>query len=128
MNILIQCAVLMIIVFLSSVIAGLLWIPVPISIVGIILLWLLLTANIIKLRYIEDVGNFFLKYMSFFFIAASVAIIEQSQLLGSILGRFSLIVIISTITTFLVTYGSVRAAIAVQNKFKSGGNRHDDTL
>ena len=51
-------------------------IPIPTSVLSMVLLFVLLLLKWIKPRHIEHFGNFLLKNMAFFFIPAGVAIME----------------------------------------------------
>jgi putative effector of murein hydrolase LrgA (UPF0299 family) len=81
------------------------------------LLGLLLT-KIIKIKHIEEIANFFLKNMGFFFVAAGVSILGKYQLIANILVQFALIVLVTTLLTFAVTGLSVKYAIVLQKKLR----------
>jgi len=86
----------------------------------------LLLAKIIKIKHIEDISNFFLKNMGFFFIAAGVSILGKYQLISNILVQFALIVLVTTLITFAVTGLSVKYAIILQNKFRKNDKNDRD--
>lgn len=93
-------------------------IPIPTSVLSMVLLFVLLLLKWIKPRHIEHFGNFLLKNMAFFFIPAGVAIMEQFDLLKNYLVPFLLICFITTIITFLVTVYTVKGVMAIQKKVK----------
>ncbi len=68
---------------ISSLISNI--IVIPGNIIGMVILLLLLTTNVLKFSIIEETSNFMLKYMSFFFVPLSVGIMESYKLIqGSI--------------------------------------------
>lgn len=78
----------------------------------------LLLTKIIKIKHIEEIANFFLKNMGFFFVAAGVSILGKYQLIANILVQFALIVLVTTLLTFAVTGLSVKYAIVLQKKLR----------
>ncbi|MDO4205426.1 MAG: CidA/LrgA family protein, partial [Streptococcus gallolyticus] len=52
-------------------------VPVPGSIIGLVLLFLALEFKIIRLRHIDIVGNFLLNNMTILFLPAAVGIMEK---------------------------------------------------
>lgn len=64
----------------------------------LLLLFLLLTG-LVKLPMIEDVGNFMLKHLSFFFIPAAVGLITCFSVLE---GKWAVLIFISVISTFII--------------------------
>lgn len=117
-NILLQIGIVLLLVTVSDLISHSMIFPIPVSIVGIFILLGLLLTQIIKIKHIEEISNFFLKNMGFFFIAAGVSILGKYQLIANILVQFTLIVLVTTLVTFVVTGLSVKYAIKLQNKFR----------
>ncbi|WP_110953407.1 CidA/LrgA family protein [Anaerosinus massiliensis] len=118
MNILLQIGIVFLLVTASDVLARNIAFPVPVSIIGIVILLILLLTKIIKIKHIEEISNFFLKNMGFFFIAAGVSILGKYQLIENILIQFALIVFVTTLITFAITGLSVKYAIVLQNKMR----------
>ena len=54
-----QAMILAAVTFAAELIKLLLPLPVPASIYGLIMLFLLLKTGVLKMRQVEDVGNFF---------------------------------------------------------------------
>ena len=126
MNILLQIGIIFILVTAANLIAKFLPIQIPVSIIGILLLLFLLISNILKLSHIENIANFFLKNMAFFFIAAGVSIIGKYQLIETIWWQFSLIVLFTTLFTFAVTGYSVKYAMKLQNILRKRTKNESD--
>ena len=64
-----------------------------------ILLFLLLLTNVIKLEKVEAVSNFFLDHLAFFFIPTSVGLMTS---FGALKGSILKILFLCIVTTFLV--------------------------
>ena len=67
-----ESILLLSIYFVSEIISKLLNLPVPGSIIGMILLFVLLTSNIIKIEKVENLANFFLLMTSFASLKGSI--------------------------------------------------------
>lgn len=76
-------------------------IKIPGSIIGMILLFLLLQTKLIKLNQIEEVSNFFLDNIAFFFIPSGVSLINS---LGIIKDNILLFLVVISLTTILTIY------------------------
>jgi len=89
---------------------------IPGSIIGMILLFILLKLNIIKLKYINEVSNFFLENMAIFFIPAGVSLIKSLNLISDNLFVLIVTIFISTIVVMYVTGKLVDIMINRKNK------------
>lgn len=76
---------------------------VPGSVIGLLLLFILLMTNIIKVEWIEAGAQFFVSNLVFFFIPATVGIIDYFDLFK---GRGILLILIALISTILVMTSS----------------------
>lgn len=89
--------------FLSTLISPIL--NIPGSLMGMILLFIFLCTNIIKLPMIEDTGNFLLKYMGFFFIPLTAGLIDTFELVQD---NYIQLIIILSISCICVMYVSCK--------------------
>jgi holin-like protein len=97
MKLLRQFAIIIVICFLGEVLNKLCGIPIPGNVLGMIILLFGLITKVIKLSYIEEVSEFLLKHLSFFFIPAGVGIIGAIDILRENWFPILSIVIITTI-------------------------------
>ncbi|MGH4037698.1 MAG: CidA/LrgA family protein [Sphaerochaeta sp.] len=111
-----QFSIIFLICLLGTYISSILPFTFPGSVVSMIILFILLDKNIIKERSISTVGDFLLSNMAIFFIPASVAIMKNYSAIASILWKFALIIVISTIFTFFISSKSVSLVIYLQEK------------
>ena len=116
MRILAQLAVILAVSFLGQVIASLLPIPFPGSVISMILLFLLLLGRIVKVPQIQQTAEFLTGNMAFFFIPAGVGILENWELLAQNLAALAIIAVITTFLTFAAAAYTVRAVMAWQER------------
>jgi len=77
--------------------------PIPGSVIGLILLFLGLQIGIIKVEMIEELCEFLLSNMSFFFIPAGVGLMTAFGVLKGKWIPFIIIVVFSTCLVWIVT-------------------------
>ncbi|MCB2288566.1 CidA/LrgA family protein [Clostridium sp. CS001] len=103
MKILRQMALLLLMLFIGDILNRVFKIPVPGSILGMILLLLALITGIIKLHQIEEICKFLLDHLSFFFIPAGVGLLSVTGLLKDSWYLLLLVCIITAILVMSVT-------------------------
>lgn len=98
------------------------WIPFPFpsSVMSMILLFLLLFFKILRPEHIRQKTDFMLKNMAFFFVPAGVGLLGNTEYLLSNGAALLVICVVSTILTFFTTAYTVKAVIALQNRFRGG--------
>ena len=100
MKYMIQIGVISTIAFIAELLHFVLPLPIPASVYGMAILFLLLCLGIIKIEMVEDVADWILSVMPIFFIAPTVGLIEA---FGDIKGQVIPLVLICFISTFVVT-------------------------
>ncbi|OZB93455.1 CidA/LrgA family protein [Paenibacillus sp. XY044] len=113
----VQIAVLMLFSYAMNQLAGLLHLPVPGSILGIIVLFLLLESGVVKLKWIEVGANWLLAELLLFFIPAAVGVMKYFSMLESDGVRILLVVIFSTVVV-MASSGLTAARIAEHKERK----------
>ncbi|EJF39882.1 LrgA family protein [Clostridium sp. MSTE9] len=98
-----QLMIILVTYFAGQVLQTLLHLPVPGSVIGLVLLFLALRKGIIKVEMIEDVCEFLLSNMSFFFIPAGVGLITSFAALKGNWFGFITILITSTAVVWIIT-------------------------
>lgn len=78
-----QCAVLFAFLAIGELIVWLTDIPIPSSIIGMLLLTAALKAKIVKLRWVSGISDFLVKNLGFFFVPAGVALMLHFDLIKS---------------------------------------------
>ncbi len=104
---------------IGELIVNALSLPVPSSIIGMILLTASLQFGIIKLHQVERLTSFLLKNLGFFFVPAGIGLINSLDVLKGELGAIVGASVGSTIIIIAVTgwvYQLVRKATSRRNK------------
>lgn len=84
---------------------------VPGSVIGLLLLFILLISNVLKVEWVEEGAQFFVNNLVFFFIPATVGVMNYFDLFK---GKGILLIVIVLISTVLVmgTSGLVSQSLA----------------
>ena len=93
---------------ISTCIERVLPFTLPASIIGMLLLLALLLARVIKTEHIREKSDYLLGNLPFFFIPASVSIINYADVLRENLLALVVVCAVSLIATFAATVGAVR--------------------
>ena len=119
MKIVTQVGIIFSICWISQIIEKLLPFSFPASVIGMILLFILLCVHILKVDHIREKSDFLLENMAFFFIPAGVSIINYFDVLKNWV-QLIVICVVSTVVTFAVTAYSMKLALYLMQKKKSG--------
>lgn len=98
--------------------------PIPASVYGMVILFLLLCLKIVKLPQVEDVADWMLSIMPIFFIAPSVGLINSFD---SIKGQVIPLIVVCFVSTVVVTAltGLIAQGIIRMQKKKRGGEENE---
>ena len=119
-----QLSIILGISFIGELLNAILPLPVPASVYGLIILFLLLCTKVVKLEQVETVSEYLMAIMPLFFIEPTVGIMESYGLVeGYVLPLF--------VACFL-SFGAVMATtglvsqwiIRLQNKVKDKKNEN----
>ena len=102
-----QAMILAAVTFAAELIKLLLPLPVPASIYGLIMLFLLLKTGVLKMRQVEDVGNFLLEWMPLLLVPASTSFLT---VLDTIQGMLLPVLVMGFIGTMAVMVTAGHAA------------------
>ena len=103
MKYLMQAGRILAITFLAEVIHGLLPLPIPASIYGLILLLVALQTGILRLEQVKDVADLLLEIMPVLFIPAAVGLLEVWPQLQPILLPAGVILLVTTVLVMVGT-------------------------
>lgn len=121
-----QVLIILLISFIGELLNYFIPIPVPGSIYGMILMFILLCTGIIKLRQIKDVGNFLIDIMPMLFIPSAVGIMAQLDSLRSIWIEIIIITIVTTIIVMAVTGLTTQAIIRLKKRKEESNDERSD--
>lgn len=102
-RIIVQIGILNIFYYMGVGIVALLHVPLPGSVIGLLLLALSLNFKIIKVEYIQDGAGFLIGVLTLFFIPATVGVIDYPELFSTTGLLIMLAVIASTLISIYVT-------------------------
>lgn len=100
-RIILQIGFLFVITFIGDVLHNFLHIPLPGSIIGLLLLLAGLSFKLIPVNWIENGAGFILAYLPLFFIPATVGVMNYSSLISWSGIALIVIVVASTIVTMI---------------------------
>lgn len=118
MKLLRQWGIIITICFAGEFFSKALHLPIPGNVTGMLLLFVLLCTNIIKVEMIESASDFLLEHMAFFFIPAGVGLIACIHLLEGKWLAFIGICLLTTIVVFAVTGHVVQTVKKFEMRFK----------
>lgn len=90
------------ITFVSEIIAKVLPINIPPSIIGIAILFTLLETGVLKMKDVEKTGNFLINIMPILFIPAGVSLIKYLDVLKVVAFPMAVVVTVSTVIVMMV--------------------------
>jgi holin-like protein len=91
-------------------------IPIPGSIIGMMILFILLITGVFKEKILIEGANFFLKYFSFFFLPLAVSAMSIGPYLSEFGWKLILILLISVFAGFAATSLWVQGFIQIREK------------
>ena len=89
--------------FLGMILQIFFCLPIPGTVLGLILLFLALALGIVKTEMIEDICEVLISHMSFLFIPAGVGLMTSFEILKGKVISFSVITVVSTFVVWIVT-------------------------
>ena len=115
-----QLLIILLVSFAGELLNYLIVLPIPASIYGMILMFILLCTGVIKIHQIKDVSKFLIDIMPLLFIPSAVGIMSQFEQLKNVWLEIILVTIMSTVVTMAVTGLVSQAVIRLKNNRKRG--------
>lgn len=100
---LLQLGVIFVFLAIGELIVWLTGVKLPSSIIGMLMLTLALQLKWVKLRYVENVSNFLVRNLGFFFIPPGVALMLHLDLIKAQLVPIVVASAVSTVVVIIVT-------------------------
>ena len=88
--------------FIGEILNHIIPLPIPASIYGIVILFLLLNFKIIQLSDVEDTGKFLIEIMPVMFIPAAVGLIESWEVVRLSLVQYLIVIVLVTVVVMVV--------------------------
>lgn len=102
--------------YVGILLSKILHLPLPGTILSLLLLFLMLQFKVLKLEKIENAGNFLLLNMTIFFMPPTVKIIDSYELLEKDLFKIIIIILVSTFLTMGITGKVVQLMIDLKER------------
>ncbi len=97
--VIVQCGVIFAFLALGELVVWATGVPVPSSVIGMLLLTAALQLRVVRLRHVERISDFLVRNLGFFFVPAGVALMCHMELLGE---QWIPIVVSATVSTVVV--------------------------
>ena len=118
MSILKQIGFIFGICLVGQIIAELIPVPFPGSVMSMVLLFILFMLNWANPEKLKNVNDFLLENMSFFFVPSAVSIITKYDLIKNSIVQILIICVVSFVVTFAVTAYTVTFVMKIQERFR----------
>ncbi len=109
-----QVGIILAVSFLGELFHTLLPLPVPSSIYGLLLLFSLLQAGIVKLGDVRESGYFLIEIMPMMFIPSAVGLLESWDAFQGMLIPFGIITVITTIAVMVISGRVTQTVIQIR--------------
>lgn len=116
MKYLFQTGIIFAVTLIGEIMAHLIPLPIPGSIYGLVLLFVLLLTGVLKLKHVEGAGSFFLTILPFLFISNCVSLMDSFVLFGDKIVAIVILTIVSTLVVMVVTGGVAQLFINGRNR------------
>ncbi len=116
MNFLFQFGIILTIAFAGEILHALLPLPVPASIYGIILLFVLLYTKVLKVSHIRGASMFLIEIMPVLFIPPAVGLMESWGLISASLMAYIVITVLALLAVMVVSGHFTQLVIRVMTK------------
>lgn len=106
------------ILFVSQMISDLIpkSFPVPTPVIGLILLYLLLTTHIVKVEWVDSFGSVLISLIGFMFVPSGISLAANLDIMKAQGVQIVLAIIIATVIILLVTAYTTRAFVWLRSK------------
>jgi holin-like protein len=116
MDIIIQLGFIIAAGYAGELLAPFLPVRLPAGVLGIVLVFTVLSLRLIKPRHFGKTADFISAQMGFFFLPLSVSVLQNYRALSPALFQIIAVCAISTLITFAVSYSAVRLCRIVMKR------------
>jgi len=114
-----QAGIILVISFVGEVIKQMVKIPIPASIYGFVILFILLQTKVMGDDSVKDAGSFFIEIMPLMFIPGAVGIIEAWKQIEYRWHIYSVIIIVSTVVVIIFSGRVTEFILKMENRDES---------
>ncbi|WP_187158467.1 CidA/LrgA family protein [Lactobacillus apis] len=119
--ILVQMLIYATILFVSQIISDLMpkSFPVPTPVIGLVLLYVLLTTHVIKLEWVDSFGSALISLISFMFVPSGISLAANLKIMREQGVQLLIVIVASTIILLVVTAYTTKFFSWIVNKVKN---------
>lgn len=118
MKYLMQFGIIACISLIGEVLNKVLPLPVPGSVWGMIIMFIMLCTGVLKLNQVEGAADFLLSIMTVMFVPVGAGLIQSYSAIKNEIISIFIVIIVSTIVCFFITGHVSQFIIKIQNKKK----------
>ncbi len=96
MKYLIQFSIILLLSLIGELLSFLIPLPIPASIYGLVIMFILLCTNVLKSSHVKEASDFLIEIMPVMFIPVTVGIMDSFTTLASILPEILIVSILGT--------------------------------
>ena len=111
-----QLMIILAVALAGEALSALIPLPIPASIYGIVILFLLLESRVLHVESIRETSKFLILIMSMLFIPAGAGLMTSFSLLRSQFAAYAVITLVSTIAVMAVSGRAAQAVIRRERK------------
>lgn len=111
-----QFLIIIAISFIGELLKMFLPLPVPASIYGMLLLFIMLLTGVLKLDSVKETGKFLIEIMPVMFIPAGVGLLESWGVLQPMLVKVLIITVVTSLTVMIFSGWITQAVIRLGQK------------
>lgn len=119
-----QFMIILLVSFVGELLKYVIPLPVPASIYGLVILFILLETGVLKLDAVKDTAIFLIEIMPLMFIPAGVGLIESWGDLSNMLVEVTVITVVSTVLVMGVS-GKVTELVLKHSAQKKGETKDE---
>lgn len=123
-----QLIIILSALFLGYALSSALQLPIPANVLGFALLFAALCLGFVKLRHVDKVSDFIIKYLAVFFVTPTIGIIQYFDLIGKEFLKIAVPLMLSILIGFFVAAKVTELCIVLGEKrrIKKGLGADDD--
>lgn len=117
-----QFVIILFVSFIGEALKYVLPLPIPASIYGLVLMFVLLETKVLKVEAVQDAGKFLIEIMPMMFIPAGVGLLNAWDTLKQVLIPIIVILFASTIVVMGVSGKVTQTMIEAEERKKNEGH------
>ncbi|WP_039074723.1 antiholin-like murein hydrolase modulator LrgA [Bacillus sp. MSP13] len=117
-----QAFIFAVIMLISNMIAAIVPIPIPASVVGLVLLFLLLCLKVIKLEQVETLGTSLTSLIGFLFVPSGISVMNSLGVMQQYGLQIVLVILLATIILLGATGLFSQLILSLSGKRKSAAD------